>query len=141
MMTGKPFALACVILFAASTALFAADPSASIVVGSKIDTEGSLLGKMIVKMLAANGIPVVDRTGFGTTDVVRKAIISGNITMYPEYTGNGGFFFSGTDPTVWKDPARGYETVKKLDMDANKIVWLTPAPADHTWAVAVRKDL
>ena len=120
-------------------ALFAADKA--VVVGSKIDTEGSLLGKMIVKLLAAKGIPVVDKVGFGTTDVVRKAIIAGELDIYPEYTGNGGFFFANTDPSVWKDAAKGYDTVKKLDFDANRLVWLTPAPANNTWAIAVRKDL
>jgi len=112
-----------------------------VVVGSKIDTEGNLLGKMIVKLLAARGIPVVDKVGFGTTSVVRKAIIAGELDLYPEYTGNGEFFFNGTDPGVWKDEAKGYETVKKLDMDANGIVWLAPAPANNTWAIAVRKDV
>jgi osmoprotectant transport system substrate-binding protein len=112
-----------------------------VVVGSKIDTEGSLLGKMIVKLLSANAIPVADKTGFGTTDVVRKAIMSGDLDIYPEYTGNGGFFFQGTDPGVWKDEKKGYDTVKKLDMDKNGIAWLTPAPANNTWAIAVRKDL
>jgi osmoprotectant transport system substrate-binding protein len=128
-------------LFVLGTTAFAADAPKQVVVASKIDTEGSLLGKMIVKLLAAGGIPVVDRTGFGTTDVVRKAIAAGEIDIYPEYTGNGGFFFQGTDPTVWKDEKKGYETVKKLDLDRNAIVWLTPAPANNTWAIAVRKDL
>ena len=112
-----------------------------VVVGSKIDTEGALLGKMIVKLLAANGIPVVDKVGFGTTAVVRKAIAAGEIDIYPEYTGNGEFFFQGTDPGVWKDEMKGYQTVKKLDMEKNNIVWLTPAPANNTWAIAVRKDV
>ena len=120
-------------------AAFGADKP--VVVGSKIDTEGNLLGKMIVKLLAARGIPVVDKVGFGTTSVVRKAIIAGELDLYPEYTGNGEFFFNGTDPGVWKDEAKGYETVKKLDMDANGIVWLAPAPANNTWAIAVRKDV
>jgi osmoprotectant transport system substrate-binding protein len=112
-----------------------------VVVGSKIDTEGALLGKMIVKLLSAKGIPVLDKVGFGTTGVVRKAIAAGEIDIYPEYTGNGEFFFQGTDPGVWKDEKKGYQTVKKLDMDKNGIVWLTPAPANNTWAIAVRKDV
>lgn len=127
------------LMLTAGGALFAADKA--VVVGSKIDTEGSLLGKMIVKLLAAKGIPVVDKVGFGTTDVVRKAIIAGELDIYPEYTGNGGFFFDGTDPNVWKDEKKGYDTVKKLDMDKNGLVWLTPAPANNTWAIAVRKDV
>ena len=88
------------LLISAGGALFAADSGKPVVVGSKIDTEGSLLGKMIVKLLAARAIPVVDKVGFGTTDVVRKAIIAGELDVYPEYTGNGGFFFDGTDTTV-----------------------------------------
>lgn len=110
-------------------------------VGSKIDTEGALLGKMIVKLLRANGISATDKTSFGTTDIVRKAIVSKEIDIYPEYTGNGAFFFSGTDATVWKDAAKGYETVKKLDFEKNSLVWLSPSPANNTWAIAVRDDL
>ena len=133
-------ALVCMVMVAVlAGAAFGADKP--VVVGSKIDTEGNLLGKMIVKLLTARGIPVVDKVGFGTTSVVRKAIIAGELDLYPEYTGNGEFFFNGTDPGVWKDEAKGYQTVRKLDLDSNGIVWLTPAPANNTWAIAVRKDL
>ena len=41
-----------------------------IVVASKIDTEGGLLGYMIVHMLEANGFETVDKVQFGTTDVL-----------------------------------------------------------------------
>jgi osmoprotectant transport system substrate-binding protein len=114
-----------------------------VVVGSKIDTEGSILGKMILLMLENNGFTVNDKVEFGPTDVVRKAIKSGEIDIYPEYTGNGGFLFSDKvdDPSVWKDPQKGYETVKRLDKEENDIVWLEPAPANNTWAIAVRGDL
>lgn len=112
-----------------------------ITVASKIDTEGALLGQMIVLMLSQDGFSVIDRTSFGTTSIVRRAIISEEIDIYPEYTGNGGFFFDDTDPEIWKDAQKGYETVKELDLERNSIVWLTPAPANNTWALAVRKDL
>ncbi|MDA3810233.1 MAG: ABC transporter substrate-binding protein [Spirochaetaceae bacterium] len=112
-----------------------------VVVASKIDTEGALLGNMIVQVLENAGIPVENRTEFGTTDVIRKAIMSGEIDIYPEYTGNGAFFYEGSDSAVWKDLEKGYETIKKLDYDAGKIVWLRPAPANNTWAIAIRKDL
>ncbi len=114
--------------------------NSGVVVASKIDTEGALLGKMIVHVLRNAGIKVTDKTEFGTTDIIRKAIISGEIDLYPEYTGNGAFLFHQTSD-IWKDFQKSYETVKKLDYDANKIVWLTPAPANNTWAIAVRKDL
>ena len=33
------------------------------------------------------------------------------------------------------------ETVKKLDYEANKIVWLSPSSANNTWAIALRQDV
>lgn len=112
-----------------------------ITVGSKIDTEGALLGQMMVLILEDRGFTVEDKTGFGPTPIVRKAIISGEIDIYPEYTGNGAFFFDTEDSGVWKDFERGYARVKELDREKNDLVWLAPAPADNTWALAVRGDL
>lgn len=108
-----------------------------IIVGSKIDTEGSLLSKMIILLLRENGFEVGDKSGTGPTSVVRKAILSGEIDIYPEYTGNGAFFFEETDSNVWNDAKKGYERVKELDGQANNLIWLTPAPANNTWAIAV----
>jgi len=73
--------------------------------------------------------------------VVRQAILAGEIDIYPEYTGNAAFFFEKADEQVWKDAAQAYEEAKKLDYDANKIVWLSPSPANNTWAIALRKDV
>ncbi len=112
-----------------------------IVVGSKIDTEGALLAHTIMLLLEDNGFDVVDKSQFGPTQIVRKAITSGEIDIYPEYTGNGAFFFDGTDPGIWKDAAQGYETVRQLDLQQNNIVWLTPAPANNTWAISVLQSL
>ncbi|MET0528097.1 MAG: ABC transporter substrate-binding protein [Microvirga sp.] len=114
---------------------------ADVVVSSKIDTEGSVLGNMILLVLEANGIKTQDRVQLGAGPVVRKAIMAGEIDVYPEYTGNAGFFFNKADDPLWKDAAKGYEAAKKLDYDANKIVWLDPSPANNTWAIAVRKDV
>ncbi len=112
-----------------------------IVVGSKIDTEGALLSQMIIAMLEDNGIEAIDKSEFGPTSVVRKAITSGEIDIYPEYTGNGAFFFDEADSEVWKDAGQGFERVKMLDMAANNIVWLKSAPANNTWAIAIPKTL
>ena len=112
-----------------------------VVVASKIDTEGALLGNMIILVLEKNGIATENRTEFGPTPMVRKAIASGQIDIYPEYTGNGAFLFGLADDPLWKDAAKGYEKVKALDMAENSVVWLSPAPANNTWAIAGRKDV
>jgi len=115
--------------------------AADVVVSSKIDTEGTLLGNVIAQVLEANGITVEDRISLGGTPVVRKAITAGEIDIYPEYTGNAAFFFNKADDPLWKDAAKGFETAKTLDYDANKIVWLSPSPANNTWAIGLRGDV
>jgi osmoprotectant transport system substrate-binding protein len=119
----------------------AGSANADVVVSSKIDTEGSVLGEIILLTLEANGIKTQDRIQLGATPVVRAAIIAGEIDIYPEYTGNAAFFFNKAADPVWRNAAAGYAAAKTLDYDANKIVWLTPAPANNTWAIALRKDV
>ncbi|MDW9791349.1 ABC transporter substrate-binding protein [Sinorhizobium meliloti] len=126
---------------AIALALTTAAAEAEVVVSSKIDTEGGVLGNIILSVLNANDIKTTDRVQLGATPVVRKAIIAGEIDIYPEYTGNAAFFFEKADDPAWKDAAKAYEEAKKLDYDANKIVWLTPSPANNTWAIALRKDI
>lgn len=122
-------------------ALWSTAANADVVVSSKIDTEGGVLGNIILATLNANGIRATDRVQLGATPVMRKAIVAGEIDIYPEYTGNAAFFFEKADDPVWKDAGKAYAQAKELDYAANKIVWLTPSPANNTWAVAVRKDL
>ena len=110
-------------------------------VGSKIDTEGKLLGNMIVLALEAKGIKTENKSGLGNTKVMRSALTAGEIDLYPEYTGNGAFIFGEESNPVWKDPKAGYERVKTLDFEQNRIVWLTPSPANNTWAIAIRQDV
>ena len=128
--------------FAASFALalspaLAADP---VRVGSKLDAEGGLLGNMIIHVLETNGIKTTNRIQMGATKIVRGALVAGEIDIYPEYTGNAGFFFSVNSDPVWKNAATAYAKAAQLDA-ANNIVWLKSAPANNTWAIAVRKDL
>ncbi len=122
-------------------ALPAAASPQPVVVASKIDTEGALLGNMILDVLQAHGIPVRNRLQLGPTNIVRAAILAGQIDIYPEYTGNGGLFCRMEKDPVWKSRARGYAEIAKRDREKNHLIWLAPAPADNTWVIAVRRDL
>lgn len=112
-----------------------------IVVGSKADTEGTLLGSMIALVLEREGIPVETRLQFGPTQQVRQAILQGQIDIYPEYTGNGAFFHGLESEPAWKAPASAHELAKRLDADRHGLAWLERAPANNTWLIAVRGDL
>ncbi|GLQ54997.1 glycine betaine ABC transporter substrate-binding protein OsmF [Devosia nitrariae] len=130
-----------ILLSAAALAITATAANAQVVVSSKIDTEGGVLGNIIMQVLEANDIPVEDRIQLGGTPIVREAIMAGEIDIYPEYTGNAAFFFDMADDPLWNDAQSAYEEAKELDYEANKIVWLAPSPANNTWAVAIRQDL
>lgn len=54
-----------------SLPLQAAEP---VKVGSKIDTEGALLGNMIQQVLESHGVKTINKIQLGTTPVVRGAI-------------------------------------------------------------------
>jgi osmoprotectant transport system substrate-binding protein len=114
---------------------------AAVVVSSKLSSESAMIGQMIRLMLNADGIQTVDRMTLGATPVVRKALLSGEIDIYVEYTGNAGFFFNDASDPAWKDLRKGYELGARLDYAANRIVWLTPANASNAWALAVRRDV
>lgn len=129
-------------LLALSLGLAATGASArDIVVSSKIDTEGGLLGNMVLLALENAGMPVRDKLQLGGTPIVRDAITSGQIDIYPEYTANAAFFHNEADSGIWKDAAAAYARAAELDKAGNDLIWLTPAPANNTWAIAVRKDV
>jgi osmoprotectant transport system substrate-binding protein len=114
---------------------------AAVVVSSKLSSESAMLGEMIRLLLNAAGIATIDRSRIGATSVVRKALLSGEVDLYVEYTGNAGLFFNDAADPAWKDLQRGYQLGARLDYAAHRIVWLTPAPASNAWALAVRRDV
>ncbi|MDX1713834.1 glycine betaine ABC transporter substrate-binding protein OsmF [Vreelandella venusta] len=134
--TLKPTIVACLSAITFSTA-YASDP---VVISSKIDTEGAVLGELIIQALERGGVPTEDRLQLGGTSVVRSALEAGEIDLYPEYTGNGAFFFDMTDSPVWNSAEDAYQTVKQRDAERG-LIWLKPASANNTWAMSIREDV
>lgn len=134
----RKFALSLFLVVAA----FATAQDNSITVGSKIDTEGSVLAQIIRLVLEADGFTVEDRSGFGTTSVVREALLAGEIDIYPEYTGSALTFYPDADVAedLSTDPDVLYETVKELDAGVG-VTDLGRSPANNTWAIAVPQTL
>ena len=137
---GLPLAQVAAIIVALTTPV-PARAAGPIVVASKIDTEGALLGNLIAAALEVRGLAVERKIQLGPTNIVRAAILAGQIDIYPEYTGNGAIFFHREDDPAWKDAARGYAEVKERDAATNHLIWLAPAPANNTWVIAIRDDL
>ncbi|MDI6691766.1 MAG: glycine betaine ABC transporter substrate-binding protein [Anaerosomatales bacterium] len=108
-------------------------------VASLLDSEGVVLGSMVIQMLDANGIPTEDKTKFGTPDVVRKALLAGDVDATIDYTGSGQYYVGPEGDPLWSDPEKGYQTIKEKDLE-NGLVWLTPSPANNSEYLGVKKD-
>lgn len=113
-----------------------------VVVATMLDSEGSVLGKMIVQLLEENKIEVTDKVNFGTPDILRKALENKEVDLIVDYTGSGQYYHpeDATDITIWNDPVTGYEFTAKLDKEKFNIIWLTPAQANNTEMIAVKRD-
>src|SRR4051794_9904061 len=59
----------------------------AIVLGSKNFTEEYILGQLYLQALKAKGYDVTLKNNIGSSEITDKALTSGKIDMYPEYTG------------------------------------------------------
>jgi osmoprotectant transport system substrate-binding protein len=110
------------------------------VVGSKDFEEQEILGQITLLALTAAGAEVVDDTALGDTEAVRAALVSEQIDMYWEYTGTGALIhLAQGDPP--DDPQALFRDVADLDLRRNNIEWLAPAPANNTYAIAMRPEV
>ncbi|MGB5950924.1 MAG: glycine betaine ABC transporter substrate-binding protein [Ornithinimicrobium sp.] len=107
-------------------------------VGSKAFTEQRILGEITGQALEAAGAEVIDEIALGDTEEVRVALVSGAIDMYWEYTGTG-WLVHLAEPEQITDSEELYSSVSESDLAQNGIEWLKPAPANNTYAIAVRK--
>jgi len=105
-----------------------------IVVGSKEDTEAQLLGRMMAATLESKGYQVSTKIPLGSTDLVRKALLSDRIDVYWEFTGTG---LSLLEQPPIGDPQAAYQKVKELDAK-NGVTWLPAAQMNDTYALAVK---
>jgi osmoprotectant transport system substrate-binding protein len=112
---------------------------ASFVVGSKDFTENIMLGQIAVHLLKAHGAEVEDKTNLGGTVTNRKALLSGEIDLYWEYSGTGWIeHLKNTEPIA--DSAEQFKATSEADKKQNKIHWIGPTPLNNTYALAIRAE-
>jgi glycine betaine/choline ABC-type transport system substrate-binding protein len=81
---------------ASSTLARAGTAARPVVVGSKLDLEGGLLGEMMLLALSRAKIVAENRLRIGPTSILRSALLSGVVDLCPEYTGKPLFSFMKT---------------------------------------------
>ena len=123
-------ALACGMLL--SLAAVAAD---RIVVGSKIFTEGYVLGELAAQTLEASrpGVPVLRKLGMGSTGILFQSLDSGAIDVYSDYTGT-------LAEAVLRNPLLRSVADIHAALLRRGIVISEPLGFDNTYALAVPED-
>lgn len=115
-----------------------ADSGAPIRVGSKNYTESILVANMIADVVEASGMPVERNFGLGGTGVIHQALVSGEIDVYPEYTGTALLVI--LKQPADSNPERVYQTVKDAYAKDFGLVWTEPLGFNDTYALAMKRE-
>ena len=108
----------------------------AIVVGSKNFTEQIILGELFAQSLEARGIVVTRRLNLGGTFICDRALRSGDIDVYPEYTGTA--LTAVFHETVGHDRGSVLERTRRRYAEGGVTV-LEPLGFDNTFAILVRR--
>jgi osmoprotectant transport system permease protein len=112
--------------------------SAPVVVGSKDFTEQVILGELLAQVIESKaGIPV-ERKFELSTDILHNAMVSGQIDVYPEYTGTAFTAILKHKPV--SDSRQVYDAVKQEYESRFGIEWLEPLGFNSTFAILIRNS-
>ncbi|HZG36385.1 MAG TPA: glycine betaine ABC transporter substrate-binding protein [Gaiellaceae bacterium] len=106
-------------------------------IGSKNFTEALILGELYAQALRAKGYTVELKSSIGATELIDKALTSGRIDMYPEYTGTMLTVVFG-DETRQESAEGTYERAKKLQEERGFTLF-DRTPFSDSDALAVTK--
>jgi osmoprotectant transport system substrate-binding protein len=117
-----------------------ANGDVKIVVGSKNFTEQKILGEIFAQGLAAAGYDISTELNLGDEKTALKAIKSGTIDAYPEYTGTAlGSFFGVASEDIPTDPQAAFEEARK-GFAKEGLTALPPTPFTSSNEVALTAD-
>ena len=121
------FALVAVVLFAASAA--AAEP---LIIGSKKFTESYVLAEIAKRALENTPADVEHRPGMGGTIILWEALRSGQISIYPEYTGT-------IAEEILKAPGASPDLVR-AELAKSGVGMTDELGFNNTYALVMRRD-
>jgi osmoprotectant transport system substrate-binding protein len=110
----------------------------AITVGGKLDVEAQLLTEMYTQLLQHGGYTVNEKLALGNSIIVHKAITSGVIDLYPEFTATG---LNTLGIKSSYDPQKDYEAVKSGYEQKFQVTWLDMAPLNDGYGICTTTAL
>lgn len=111
--------------------------STSVTVGSKDFTENLIVAEVYAEALEDHGVKVTRKFNLGSS-VIHQAITSGQIDLYPEYTGTG--LLTILKHSLVTDSKKVYEIVKTNYKKKFNITWLDYSPANDSQGLVILKS-
>jgi osmoprotectant transport system permease protein len=127
---------AAAVLLALATAGIGSATRETIVIGSKNFTEQVVLGELLAQTFERRGLTVTRRLNLGGSFICDRAIRSGDIDAYVEYTGTA--LAAILKQPIVKDPDAVFNTVRDAYARAGLSV-LSPLGFNNTFAIVVRR--
>src|SRR6267378_4702071 len=114
-------------------------PPDKIIVGSKFFTEQVVLAELLAQHIEARtGIPVERKANLGGTLLVQKAMLSGDVDLYVEYTGTALTAVLGEEPRG--DSNAVYQRVKQEYAQRFALEVTEPLGFANSFAMVVRGE-
>src|SRR5216110_4140465 len=109
--------------------IFSASASEQVQIGSKKFTESYVLGEIAKRTLTDAGISAEHRQGMGGTIILWQALRSGQIDLYPEYTG-----------TIAEEILKDRRAVPREALTKFGVGMTEPLGFNNTYALVMRRD-
>ena len=127
------------LLYLASACRKPAQPHLTI--GSKFFTEQVILAELLAQHIEARtGIPVIRKTNLGGTLLVHKALLSGDLDLYVEYTGTALTAVLNESPSPNDTSTSIYARVKNQYDQRFHLALTEPLGFENTFAMVIRGD-
>jgi glycine betaine/choline ABC-type transport system substrate-binding protein len=116
-----------------------ANSSKSVTIGSKNFTEEFILGQIYAQALQAAGYKVKTQLNLGSEQIALRAVKSGQVDAYPEYTGTAlTSFFKLKATQVPRDEQKAYD-LAKTNFAKQSLAALPPTPFTDSNGVGMLK--
>jgi osmoprotectant transport system substrate-binding protein len=121
-----------------AAAMFQSASAETIKVGSKNFTEQYILAEMYAAVLENAGFTVERKINLGGTLIAHQALVSGEIDLYPEYTGTA--LSAVVKGEMSTDADKVYTQVKDFYAKQFNLTWLKPTGINNGYVIVVRQE-
>lgn len=114
----------------------------TLVIAGKLGPEPEILINMYKLLIEQDtDMKVTVKPNFGKTSFLYEALKSGDIDIYPEFTGTVAASLLKPTPTLSKDAKEVYQVARDGILKQDKLVLLEPMQYQNTYAVAVPEKI